>query len=458
MGADYDTYLQAWKVPDSVAVPAKIGKPASKKVASKVTKKPVEQYRLARGEVDIVPDDPYNVLFKGTSGAEASTHITDALFDLRKVGYKPRIKKMSTDDLISGQKINGSIPLRRPYIRKIVNEGLPKQGTKDWYPGGDGVSLPYAVKIDDQIYLLDGHHRAIAAGIRGEKFDVEIWDLTGKVKPPTWHEATLRSAQRVGDESIIKAQPVVKRLKTSPGAAEELRYNIEIAEGRDLGFEIDFKGQIIVHDKVKALRAFENAADILEDQASFGGGAGARSKANAIRKLMTRVDVNISKPVTWGGKDAVVSTADQRALRSRLEKLGKTPPVGNESSAFWWEKKYIADQFQHDPNAGLIFERGKSMPANSSVKNLGVDGECHWNTAKLYEAGDIDGIVIGYAYDRDVGWIQHTWGVKNGKVVETNLSANPSQYFGAELTPAEARSFVAWSKTALPGQGRMRYV
>jgi hypothetical protein len=168
MGVDYDTYLKAWKTTAKPTVTTrKWPQPDPNKVA--------------------IPEDPYSTFFKGKSGAEASRKISDQI-SVSALGpdYVPTYERFWTKDLISGQSLSvQSIPLRKPYIRKMVQNGIPKRGTKGWYGTGDAVSdivqSPLAVRIDGDVYLLNGHHRAIAAAMRGEQLEVRVIDLSGKL-------------------------------------------------------------------------------------------------------------------------------------------------------------------------------------------------------------------------------------------------------------------------------------
>lgn len=108
-----------------------------------------------------------------------------------------------------------------------------------------------------------------------------------------WKKPEVTATPRPGAGSPpYKSSAGMPVLKASPGATEELLYNLEIAEGRDQGYQIDAKGKIVVHDHQKTIRAFENAADILDDKAQFGD-RGAAAKARAIRALITRLRATV---------------------------------------------------------------------------------------------------------------------------------------------------------------------
>jgi hypothetical protein len=162
-----------------------------------------------------------------------------------------------------------------------------------------------------------------------------------------------------------------------------------------------------------------------------------------------------TKTPEWGGEKAFVDSEGGKALQSTLDDIKPTPPRPTQP---WLQDTYdfTAQQRLGDPNVAMIASRGTQMNGSSALRKLGVDGECHWNTSSLYEAGEVDEIVIGYVYNNEVGWIQHTWGRKNGRIVETNTSVRADTYFGVPLTPEEAASFARWCRANLPGMGRVR--
>jgi hypothetical protein len=119
-------------------------------------------------------------------------------------------------------------------------------------------------------------------------------------------------------------------------------------------------------------------------------------------------------------------------------------------------------QISKDPDAERIAAKGKlskvkgrgGNAAKMGEPQLGTDGQCHWNTGKLYEEGKIDSVVIGFAKGSQ-GWHQHTWGMKKGKIIETTASnlRDNEHYFGLELSPVESTAFSLWVKGNPPGQG-----
>lgn len=137
-----------------------------------------------------LPDDPYD-LFKGRSGATHSSTIADAI-SMRNITankIKPVKMKLDAGDVIAGQ--DHTVRLSRTHLRRLLNEGIPKPGTKGYYDearswayGKNIVDAPMAVKIADQIYMINGHHRMITAKLLKQKVDVDVYDISGFVKAP----------------------------------------------------------------------------------------------------------------------------------------------------------------------------------------------------------------------------------------------------------------------------------
>lgn len=119
-------------------------------------------------------------------------------------------------------------------------------------------------------------------------------------------------------------------------------------------------------------------------------------------------------------------------------------------------------QLRDDPNKDHILSSGQRRsgrdlhPRNNTF--LGQDGNCHWNTGRLYAEGKIDAVVVGYARNSQ-GWHQHTWGVKDGRVVETTLSNTRNlEYYGSQLSSTQSSQFsrfVARPENR-PGNGNVR--
>lgn len=152
----------------------------------------------------------------------------------------------------------------------------------------------------------------------------------------------------------------------------------------------------------------------------------------------------------WGSAAGVASARDLQEAKV----LGN---IGEKLGAVSGDTRLVAiDQFLDDPDLDMIARRGMPYgPAKIRLNGL-PDGECHWNTAQLFAEGKIDQIVVGYARN-EFGWHQHTWGLKDGKVVETTASNfDNTHYFGAPLDDAEARAFVKLTGDNPSGGGMVR--
>ena len=121
-------------------------------------------------------------------------------------------------------------------------------------------------------------------------------------------------------------------------------------------------------------------------------------------------------------------------------------------------------QLQADPDAKEILEKGrfsKTVHKNKDKKMTlkeGSSGQCHDNTARLYDQGEIDDIVFGYCQHIDGTWRQHTWGMKNGKIVETTLEnyERAYRYYGTKLSKNAADDFSAFVAKLRNEPGLMR--
>ena len=129
------------------------------------------------------------------------------------------------------------------------------------------------------------------------------------------------------------------------------------------------------------------------------------------------------------------------------------------------ESKVKFGSFQHDedPHLAHIVKHGQGHddlhPDSDRIANIMPDNKCHWNAADLHKRGHIDHIVIGYARNRDGRWLQHTWGSKEDKTVETTPSGiSHTAYFGVKLNKKQSEKFSSWTRRPenFPGAGRTR--
>jgi hypothetical protein len=99
----------------------------------------------------------------------------------------------------------------------------------------------------------------------------------------------------------------------------------------------------------------------------------------------------------------------------------------------------VVVQLMAERDNNLIGSRGKVVPTKGLIYKEMQSNECHANTATLWRRKKIDAVVTGFALSDDGGWRSHSWGVKNGKIVETTVKFK--KYFGVKLNAAEAKAF-----------------
>jgi hypothetical protein len=49
----------------------------------------------------------------------------------------------------------------------------------------------------------------------------------------------------------------------------------------------------------------------------------------------------------------------------------------------------------------------------------GKQGDCHNNVGQLFQKGTVGQWIIGFALSEDGLWRHHSWGMKDGQLVET---------------------------------------
>lgn len=166
-------------------------------------------------------------------------------------------------------------------------------------------------------------------------------------------------------------------------------------------------------------------------------------------KIEPKKTVVTESPKSHGVKSSIGGEGSTKPTAKDVQELGAKLPGG-----------FSGHQVNHDPGVGMISEKGVHQSgANKTLVSM-TDGHCHWNSAELFKSGKIDAVVIGYAQHPDNGgrWHQHTWGVKDGKVVETTASnKGVTKYFGVPLSKADSQAFADHAAQAKPGMGKMRY-
>lgn len=83
-----------------------------------------------------------------------------------------------------------------------------------------------------------------------------------------------------------------------------------------------------------------------------------------------------------------------------------------------------------------------------------VPKRCHWNVAALYLTCKIDKIATGFVLTKletHTYWLAHTWGIKDGKVIETtDANKDALMYYGIVLTDKEAKRTVGAMASSKP--------
>lgn len=148
----------------------------------------------------------------------------------------------------------------------------------------------------------------------------------------------------------------------------------------------------------------------------------------------------------------ITESASLNSLNKHLKSInGKSLPSGHAQS-----------QAHNDPDLHKIMKHGKTftqLHTNTQKCKTTNHGECHWNAAAEYKAGNADRIAIGYAHHPQTGWHQHTWGVKGGKVVEPSPhDRDNTHWHGRVLSKKESDAFAAHvsKKQNYPGAGNVR--
>jgi hypothetical protein len=76
------------------------------------------------------------------------------------------------------------------------------------------------------------------------------------------------------------------------------------------------------------------------------------------------------------------------------------------------------------------------------VADHGDPRECHLNAVRLWRAEECDAIGTGYALSADGLWREHSWGVRDGHLVETTEPR--IKYLGVVMSDARATWFAGW--------------
>jgi SPP1 gp7 family putative phage head morphogenesis protein len=104
---------------------------------------------------------------------------------------------------------------------------------------------------------------------------------------------------------------------------------------------------------------------------------------------------------------------------------------------------YIDQRLDSDSDLDLIAKRGQKFSTKGIVNYKGIPNECHTNASLQFRSGKADAIVTGYALSTSQSpfWGQHSWAVKDGKILEGQGAGLFKAYYGVQLSKAESRQF-----------------
>lgn len=93
----------------------------------------------------------------------------------------------------------------------------------------------------------------------------------------------------------------------------------------------------------------------------------------------------------------------------------------------------------------ILMRNGQCYVPKGRIMRRGQPCRCHTNSAFLWRANsELLKIATGYAMCNRGVWRQHTWCLmpKGADMVIVETTTKPLLYFGAQLTPKQARRFV----------------
>jgi len=94
--------------------------------------------------------------------------------------------------------------------------------------------------------------------------------------------------------------------------------------------------------------------------------------------------------------------------------------------------RYVAVPPQSPVDLGELVRSGKFLPPGPVRRMVGPPDQCHLTTACLVDLGLVDLGMTGYGLSESGAWIEHSWGMAGGRVVEPTRETWAA-YFGAEL-------------------------
>lgn len=126
-------------------------------------------------------------------------------------------------------------------------------------------------------------------------------------------------------------------------------------------------------------------------------------------------------------------TREGKLADSTLEPLKqKLLSLGGTAACIWTE-----------PDFDALMARGQVWDGKDAVYTGGESSRCHEQTAQLwYQRKAGMKLCTGWALSPDGMWRQHSWGLLDGKVIETTPSER-SAYYGFVMNDAEASLFAS---------------
>jgi hypothetical protein len=121
-------------------------------------------------------------------------------------------------------------------------------------------------------------------------------------------------------------------------------------------------------------------------------------------------------------------TEQMRILTMRLKEAATVFRKLNRKLLKEGGKILVVHPEQSGKVADMVFRVGQPIKATVTIKK-GARNDCHRNTAKLWRAGKLDAICLGYGLSEDGLWREHYWGMKDDHIIETTISR--IAYFGA---------------------------
>lgn len=80
---------------------------------------------------------------------------------------------------------------------------------------------------------------------------------------------------------------------------------------------------------------------------------------------------------------------------------------------------------------GVLARFGRYFPTKGRIRKRMQLNRCHENAEKLFFNHEVDSLAVGLALHTDGLWRMHSWGVKDGKIVETTQPF--ISYYGVSL-------------------------